>query len=1523
MTSKATTWVADERSSRGSDRPAGQSFELTELQQAYWLGERTGLQLAGASAHVYVEHDVPDCDVQRLERAVRALVARHDALRACVTEDGRLHVLPDVPAHEVAVLDLRGRDPALAQRELDRVREEMTHHGPPSHRWPLFDIRLTRRSGSADRLHLGFSLLIADGHSWQILQRELHRFYHQQDAPVLPVERSETAGGAPRGIERSETAGGAPRGIDDFAACRARLGELRTGDAHARALAYWRHRIATLPGAPELPIRRSAALATRFTARTHQLGRADWLALQARARAARVTPTAALATVYADVIGTFSKGRHFCLNLLVSLRDRLGARGLVDNLTDTLLLEVADDRGPFDERARALQRRLLTDLEHAAAGGVEIIREVARRRGSAALAAMPVVFSSELAEADEELPGWTKVHERVQTSHVLIDYQVRLEAGCPVLHWETVDEAFPPGFIDDMFADCCERVLGLARRQTAWSERRRGSIPARQLARRTAINATQAPLADELLHGGFESHAARRPDAPAIVTEHRTLTYGEVLRRSRAVARWLRAHGAGAGTRVAVLMERGWEQIVAVLGTLQAGAAYLPLDVAFPAQRIAHILDASGARLVLCQRHVPIDRAAWPAGTELFTVDERSEAMGGGDPAGSTGGAGDKAPRGVDGEGAGDDSLAAAPPERLQTADDLAYVIYTSGSTGAPKGVAITHRAALNTVRDISERFAVGPTDRVLALSALSFDLSVYDIFGLLAAGGAIVLPGASGAADPAAQLALVHRFGVTVWNSVPAYLQMLVEHCATQPGAAIPSLRLIMLSGDWIPVTLPDRVRTIAPGASLISLGGATEAAIWSIYHPIEEVDPTWKSIPYGRPLRNQWFHVLDDDLDHRPDWVPGHLFIGGAGLAREYLGNEALTRAAFLHHPVSGERMYRTGDWGRYLPSGDIELLGREDGQVKVRGFRIELGEIETVLRDHPRIRDAAVLVREHQGERQLVAYLVTSLSVSEPSPAVLDAHAHAQVLDSRRRLQARVPFTRAAVVRCEGTAFAAETANLSTGGVGYVSLTALPSHLRPGTPVSVSVELGEDEGSRAELHGVIAWCHDGSGGVRFEGAREMRAVEEIVQRIIDDNQLSLDHLRQFVRARLPRYMEPAMFVLLDQLPLSANGKVDRRQLPALDVAPAPPREFAAPATAAERALVRIWEELLGRPGIGVTDDFFDLGGHSMLALRMMARIRRELGVELPMAALLDRPTVARLAELIAGAAAARATPLVPLRAQGTEPPLICVHPSGGHVMCYVDLARAVGEAQPVFGLQARPPERDTVSRGVTPWASDASCEEMAADYVAALRQTRPTGPYRLAGWSMGGIVAYEMARQLLEAGQEVTTLALLDSWVPALVGDGVGPIDMPFLFARDLAGSEHLAPLGDELAETSDEARLASVIAWARRAGLVDDLDAARMEELFRLFSRNILASLRYRPRPVAVPTLLFRTSKRAFDDFPDPARMPALGWDAVIPRALIEIEEVPGDHYSILRSPAVDRIAAALTRCLRPARRRAVS
>jgi SagB-type dehydrogenase family enzyme len=298
-------------------------------------------------------------------------------------------------------------------------------------------------------------------------------------------------------------------------------------------------------------------------------------------------------------------------------------------------------------------------------------------------------------------------------------------------------------------------------------------------------------------------------------------------------------------------------------------------------------------------------------------------------------------------------------------------VIFTSGSTGVPKGVAIDHRAALNTILDVDRRFGIGPGDRVLALSSLSFDLSVWDIFGVLGAGGALVLPEAD--RDPAVWARRAVEAGITVWNSVPALLGLYVEYLETHPEQRPEGLRLAMLSGDWIPLRLPDRVQGQIPGVRMVSLGGATEASIWSILQEIGTVQNDWASIPYGRPMTGQTFHVLDEAMEPQPAWVPGMLWIGGAGLARGYWRDEERTAAAFVRHPETGERLYRTGDLGRRWPDGTIEILGREDFQVKIQGYRIELGEIEAALRDHPEVREAvAVAAGDPRGERRLAAFV-----------------------------------------------------------------------------------------------------------------------------------------------------------------------------------------------------------------------------------------------------------------------------------------------------------------------------------------------------------------------------------------------------------------------------------------------------------------------------------------------------------------------------------------------------------------------
>ena len=435
------------------------------------------------------------------------------------------------------------------------------------------------------------------------------------------------------------------------------------------------------------------------------------------------------------------------------------------------------------------------------------------------------------------------------------------------------------------------------------------------------------------------------PQNLAVTSSQGNLTYEELYKLSQQLGHQLQQLGAASNQLVAVVMEKGWEQIVAVMGILAAGAAYVPIAPDLPKERRLHLLHQGEVKLVLTQSKFNTN-LEWSENVICICVDTLEIP----------------------------DSI--TPLELLQKPSDLAYVIYTSGSTGLPKGVTISHQGAVNTIIDINQRFRVSSQDRVFALSSLSFDLSVYDIFGTLAVGATIVIPDASATKDPVQWISSLAKQQVSIWNSVPALMQMLVEYVGTNQLVLPSSLRLVLLSGDWLPLNLPEKIRALCPQeVEVISLGGATEASIWSILYPIEQVDPHWKSIPYGRPMVNQNFYVLNEALQPCPVWVPGQLYIGGIGLALSYWRNEEKTRSSFFLHPQTKERLYKTGDLGRYLPDGNIEFLGREDSQVKVNGYRIELGEIETSLLQHPDIRSAVIVAVGHENNKErLVAYVVT---------------------------------------------------------------------------------------------------------------------------------------------------------------------------------------------------------------------------------------------------------------------------------------------------------------------------------------------------------------------------------------------------------------------------------------------------------------------------------------------------------------------------------------------------------------------
>ncbi|RKK01275.1 amino acid adenylation domain-containing protein, partial [Teichococcus wenyumeiae] len=897
-------------------------FPLTDIQEAYWVG--SGLE-GGGGYHYYLEFDVPGLDVARLERAWGALVLRHEMLRAVVMPDGRQRILPEVPAPRVSRHDLSGLAGDEAEERQAALRRTLSHPDRPLDRWPLSEVHVSLRAGGLGRVHVSLGLITLDSGSMMILFAEWQRLYEDAGAALPPL----------------------PTSFRDYVLAERAL---QGTPLFQRAERYWQRRVEALPPAPALPLApRQPRAASRFGRMTGWLPAPEWAALKQRAVRHGLTPSALLLAAFSEILAGWSESPRFTLNLTLFNRLPMGEAigAVVGDFTSVTLLEVDfTARRPFVEHAAALNRQLREDLDHRTYPGVRALREWARRQGVTGRALAPVVFSSTLVLDTAQgfslgrLFGGTLGYAISQTPQCDLDHQLMEDDGALVFHWDVLDGRYPEGMVTAMFGAYTALLSRLAAGDEAFAEARGPAIPAAQQSRRDASNNTAAPMGEETLCELFARQVASRGDAPAVIAGEETLSYRELDLRARRVAGWLLAQGASPDAPVAVVMRKGWAQPVAVLGTLMAGCAYLPVDAALPPARRAALLQQAGARQVLC------DALLLPAlsgSLPCLAVDAQ--------PA---------------------DATAAEP--RPAPPDGLAYVLFTSGSTGQPKGVMIGQRGVVQRMQDVVRRFGLGPQDRVLGLTALHHDLSVFDIFGVLCcAGGTLVLPDADGLREPAHWRALMARHGVTLWNSVPAFLSMLADELEATGGAA-PPLRWCILSGDFIPVTLPDRIRGLVPGLEVVAAGGPTETTVWDICDPLDAVDAGLPSIPYGRPMANARYHVLRENLDPCPDWVPGELCIAGAGLAHGYWRDEAATARAFIRHPVTGERLYRSGDMGRWLPDGRIEILARQDFQVKLQGQRIELGEIEAALERMPGVARAVVtLQRLPAGESRLVAHMV----------------------------------------------------------------------------------------------------------------------------------------------------------------------------------------------------------------------------------------------------------------------------------------------------------------------------------------------------------------------------------------------------------------------------------------------------------------------------------------------------------------------------------------------------------------------
>ncbi len=1410
-------------------------FPITDIQMAYLMGRSSRIEMGGVSTHGYQEIKAV-IDFKRFNDALDKVIMRHPMLRAIIREDGHQQVLEEVKGYRIEMEDLSHMDAAGQAERIKKERERMAHYVFLPEQWPLFDFKAFKVAPRTYYFCIGTDPLVADAFSSRIIVQELHGFYLD---PQLE----------PRALEFS---------FRDYMLAYV---ELKDSPLYQRDKDYWLKQLEDFPFAPQLPMRckPSDVAKPTFKRLSRIIDRETWTRLKGIAGSYSVTPSTLLCTAYSEVLAYWSNQTRFAVNLTVFNRFPFhrDVDKIVGDFTSLILLGVLiRPNAEFWQRASEVQETMFQGLEHRHYDGIEFIREFSKLHDLVNKAVMPIVFTSAIFGDDgseREAPGgdgedlvieFPEGREGVaQTSQVFIDNAVGESGGNLAISWNYVDELFEPEVIETMFKQYILRLTNLANGIDEKVFRPR--LEERQ--KILEYNETEQEIPVTTLHHMFEKQLEKTPDNIAVLFGEEMITYDSFARKANRIARYLRSLGVGRNQYVGVLTPRSIETIINVMGVVKSGGAYIPIDPDYPEQRRDYILNNSNCAFLI----------------------EPGEAF-------------EEAITGFSDE----------PLDNVNSPDDIAYAIYTSGSTGRPKGVVIKHCAAANTIIDINRRFEVGEEDRIIGISSMCFDLSVYDVFGALGCGAALVL--IRDQRDIRDLIDTVETYRVTVWNSVPAIMDITANTIAedlgggksvkglpqappereiaidedsehvyywspavfwkrtenhvrigekvysgaaqevfpefyflTQDGVAVKALfknfpavkpeelsafveelvrervlvdsilsplelygpqsrlfkhdyseailydpeafnefkskqlnrtfdfekgegiklegsghmpafikdrrsyrqfeekrkityrdfadlmavfrqteddegttwyyyassdglypvdvyvyvkshrvenvegglyyynpvdhgltpiykqevitedahflknksifrssafsifmlynaeasmpkngalgyfmsgidagimvdtlthmgeildigicsignmdfnkvkpyfhlnknqvflhavevglkpesgetglrageellalnadpaesrlaesevndmaaaalaegfrnthlRVVMMSGDWIPLACPDNVKTFFPRADVYSLGGATEGSIWSIYYPIGKVREEWKSIPYGFPLANQTYYVLNDEFVCCPVGVQGELYIGGAGVAEGYLNDVEKTQAAYIEHPQWG-RIYRTGDYGALLKDGYIEFLGRKDHQVKISGYRVELGEIESRLLEHEMVKNAVVIDRsDANGKKYLAAYLTVEAD------------------------------------------------------------------------------------------------------------------------------LPVQELRTHLTEELPNYMIPSYFLFLDAIPLTPNGKVDRKALPEPDADMLTVEDdFEAPVTAVEEELVDIWKAVLGKDAISTREDFFMAGGDSIKAIQILGRMKKS-GYQVGMRDIFQYATISELAAAVGG--------------------------------------------------------------------------------------------------------------------------------------------------------------------------------------------------------------------------------------------------------------------------------------------------
>ncbi|HEX7860699.1 MAG TPA: amino acid adenylation domain-containing protein [Verrucomicrobiae bacterium] len=867
-------------------------------------------------------------DAVALHRALAYLVHRHEALRTTFRE---VDTVPQQVIAPGAAVSMDFTDLSTdAETGLKKLREEEASTPFDLEHGPLIRFRLARLATEEHVLLVTLHHIVSDGWSAGVIVREILTAYKQfvdegaADLPELPIQYA------------------------DFANWQH---DFFTGQTLCEELDHWKKVLQGAPPILELPTEFPRPKERTFDGATEQVSLDPSLTaeLQEFCRSERVTPFMFYTAAFNALLARYSGQTDIVLGTPIANRDRVELENLVGFVANTVLLrnQFALDQS-FSKLLQTVRATSIDALAHQQLPFDKLVEELHPERSSTHNPLFQVLIGVyDNPSGSQEIAGLCVdvLDPVVKTSKFDLSLYIIEESTSTHFKLEYNTALYSRTF--------AQRILGhlleICRAGIRAPETEIRKLPLLSDAERKQIlhdwNATEAPIPNTTVHALFEEQATRNPNATALILEGRRVSYDELNRRANKLAHLLRARGVTRDTLVGVCMERSFEMVIALVGILKSGGAYVPIDPTYPSERLQFMLADAGVPVLLTQSHLRSKLVGYSG--QIVALDACDEIA----------------------------QFPSDNPPAINSPDDLIYCIYTSGSTGKPKGALNSHRGVANRLLWGQSKYPITSADKVLQKTPFSFDVSAWEFFWPLISGATLVIARPEGHKDPAYLAQLIRDEQITTVHFVPSMLQAFLNEPSA---AACRSIQRVICSGEALPIESQEQFFKLF-NCQLLNFYGPTEASIEVTFWECNR-HSRLGFVPIGKPIANTQVYILNDAFEPCPALVPGELFIGGTGVARGYHHRPELTAEKFLSDPFRADnRLYRTGDLARFLPDGTIQYLGRIDHQVKIRGFRIELEEIESVLRQHPLIKDTVAIARELKGQQQLIAYYVPYPSIT----------------------------------------------------------------------------------------------------------------------------------------------------------------------------------------------------------------------------------------------------------------------------------------------------------------------------------------------------------------------------------------------------------------------------------------------------------------------------------------------------------------------------------------------------------------